>query len=141
MQAVAQDELTTVDKVNFYFAQHVGLVFCGVGIGVLGFGYDKGWMHNTHLCLLCLVLCLIGLFFHEFRPFNVSQAHLHITWGLVRGLPVPTAHVQLVTMSSLTVPCRIAFIAAEAAGTPHELTEPCSAANAGMSVQQCKVPP
>jgi len=73
VQAVAEDELTTADKINWYLAQHVGLVFCGAGVGVLGFGYDKGWMHNTHLCLLCLLLCLIGLFFHEFRPFNAQQ--------------------------------------------------------------------
>jgi hypothetical protein len=73
-QANCQDELTTMDKFNFYFAQHIGLVVSGIGIALLSFGYDKGWMHNTHLCLLCLAFCLVGLFFHEFRPYNVSKA-------------------------------------------------------------------
>lgn len=72
-QANCQDDLTTKDKVNFYFAQHIGLVVCAVGVGLLSFGYDKGWMHNTHLCLLCLAFCLVGLFFHEFRPYNAQQ--------------------------------------------------------------------
>jgi hypothetical protein len=42
------------------------------GVALLCCGYDKEWMHNTMLCLVSLVLCLIGMFFHEFRPFNVS---------------------------------------------------------------------
>lgn len=61
-----------MEKVQFYVAQHVGLVICGGGVTLLGCGYDRGWMHNTHLCMLCLVFCLIGLLFHELRPYNVS---------------------------------------------------------------------
>lgn len=42
------------------------------GVALLCCGYDKEWMHNTTLCLVSLGLCLVGMFFHEFRPFNVS---------------------------------------------------------------------
>lgn len=72
-QYKSEEEVTTWDRVQFYFAQHIGLVFCAIGIAVLALGYDKGWMHNTGLCWVCLVFCLIGLFFHEFRPYNVSE--------------------------------------------------------------------
>lgn len=72
-QYKSEEELTTWDKVNFYVAQYIGMVFCAAGIAVLACGYDKGWMHNTALCWVCLVLNLVGLFFHEFRPFNVSH--------------------------------------------------------------------
>ncbi len=65
-----------MDKLNWYFVQHVGLVFCVIGVALLALGYDKGWMHNTHLCLASLALCLVGLFFHEFRPYNVSDCIL-----------------------------------------------------------------
>lgn len=75
-QASAQEELTTKDKLHWYFAQHVGLVCCVIGVALLALGYDKGWMHNTHLCIASLGLCLVGLFFHEFRPYNVSAQML-----------------------------------------------------------------
>eukprot|EP00775_Hariotina_reticulata_P002614 gene2614-2915_t len=45
------------------------------GIALLCFGYDKEWMHNTHLCLLSIVICLVGLIFHELRPFNSQRVH------------------------------------------------------------------
>lgn len=65
-------ELSLSDKLAFYTAQHIGLVLCALGVGLLALGYDKGLMHNTVLCLVSLGICLVGLFFHEFRPFNVS---------------------------------------------------------------------
>lgn len=70
-----QDEapLTTMQLVNYYTAQYIGLVCCVLGIALLWAGYGRDWMHNTHLCLLCLGLCLLGYFFHELRPFNVSS--------------------------------------------------------------------
>eukprot|EP00878_Enallax_costatus_P026116 GHUV01027994.1.p1 GENE.GHUV01027994.1~~GHUV01027994.1.p1 ORF type:complete len:102 (-),score=19.84 GHUV01027994.1:376-681(-) len=71
---VQGDELTPMQLANYYFAQHIGLVCCIAGIALLWAGYDRDWMHNTHLCLLSLGLCLLGWFFHELRPFNVSLA-------------------------------------------------------------------
>jgi hypothetical protein len=67
-------EPTFKDKLQFYSAQYIGLVVTVFAIGMLWVGYGKEWMHDTHLCLLCLGLCLLGLFFHETRPFNVSSA-------------------------------------------------------------------
>lgn len=68
-------EPSALQRANFYFAQHVGLVCCVLGIGVIWAGYDAGWMHNTHLCLLGMGLCLLGLFFHELRPFNAQNVY------------------------------------------------------------------
>lgn len=77
--------------------QYIGLVFCAAGVGVLAGGYDRGWMGNTALCWVCLVLCLIGLLFHEFRPFNVSSGgnQWRCLLGLLPGLPGWRAcHIQ-----------------------------------------------
>lgn len=65
-------DLTPLQLVNYYVAQYIGSVLCVIGIALLMAGYDREWMHNTHLCLLSLGLCLIGWLFHELRPFNVS---------------------------------------------------------------------
>jgi FtsH-binding integral membrane protein len=73
LQYKSPEEVTTRDKLQFYVLQYIGLVFCAAGVAVLAGGYDRGWMPNTALCWVCLILCLIGLFFHEFRPFNVSS--------------------------------------------------------------------
>lgn len=58
---------------NWYIAQYAGLVCVIIGPAILIYGYDKGWMNNTLLCWVCLGFCLLGLFFHEHRPFNVSM--------------------------------------------------------------------
>lgn len=46
------------------------------GILMLFMGYNKEWMHNTTLCMVSLGLCVVGLLFHELRPFNVSKPFL-----------------------------------------------------------------
>lgn len=71
----AEEPATLWDQVNFYVAQHIGMVWCIVGVALLCCGYDKEWMHNTTLCLVSLGLCLVGMFFHEFRPFNAQQVY------------------------------------------------------------------
>jgi hypothetical protein len=77
---VAEDAPPTLEqKLNFYFLQHMGLVCVIVGVALVYFGYDQGWMHNTTLLLLSLAICLVGLFFHEFRPYNVSTTQMHQT--------------------------------------------------------------
>jgi hypothetical protein len=67
--------LTTMELVNYYSAQYIGLVCCVLGIVLLWAGYDRDWMHNTHLSLLCLGICLLGYFFHELRPFNAQKIY------------------------------------------------------------------
>lgn len=79
-QYKSEEEVTIRDRVQFYVLQYIGLVFCAAGVGVLAGGYDRGWMGNTALCWVCLVLCLIGLLFHEFRPFNVSSVGDQWRW-------------------------------------------------------------
>ncbi|KAF6265660.1 hypothetical protein COO60DRAFT_866445 [Scenedesmus sp. NREL 46B-D3] len=74
-EATEAEPATLWDQINFYVAQHMGLVWCIAGVVLLCFGYDKEWMHNTTLCLLSLGLCLVGMFFHEFRPFNAQQVY------------------------------------------------------------------
>jgi len=73
--AASTAEPTLNDKLQFYFAQHIGLVVTVFAIGLLWVGYGQGWMHDTHLCLLSLGLCLLGLFFHETRPWNLEDAY------------------------------------------------------------------
>jgi hypothetical protein len=55
------------------FLQHGGLVFCVAGIALLAAGYGRGWMHDTHLTLLCVAFNLVGLFLHETRPFCLER--------------------------------------------------------------------
>ncbi|GBF96636.1 hypothetical protein Rsub_09382 [Raphidocelis subcapitata] len=59
---------STADWVRFCALQHGGLALAAAGVALLVLGYDAGWMHPTHLCLLALVLCLLGLGMHETRP-------------------------------------------------------------------------
>lgn len=59
---------------RFIVLQHGGLVLCVAGILLLILGYEAEWMHKTHLSLLSLALCLVGLFLHETRPVNVSES-------------------------------------------------------------------
>jgi len=73
--AAVAAEPTFNDKVQFYMAQYIGLLVTVFAIGLLWVGYGKGWMHDTHLCLLSLGLCLLGLFFHETRPFNAEGVY------------------------------------------------------------------
>lgn len=73
-QAADDAPLTPGEKASYYAAQHGGFVLCALGIGLLGFGYDREWMSNMALCMLSLGLCCVGLLFHELRPFNVSGA-------------------------------------------------------------------
>jgi hypothetical protein len=68
----ADDTPTVLDIMRFALLQHAGLVLCVFGLALLALGYDREWMHNTHLSMLSLVLCLIGLFFHETRPYKVT---------------------------------------------------------------------
>lgn len=70
--AAAAAEPTSAYMLSYYAAQHIGSVLVVSGISLLCFGYDKEWMHNTHLCMLCMAVCLVGLIFHELRPFKVS---------------------------------------------------------------------
>lgn len=70
-----QVPLTPGQRANYYFSQHVGLAVAGGGIGLLCCGYGQGWMHDTHLCMLALALCCLGLFFHELRPFNAQALY------------------------------------------------------------------
>lgn len=69
-QSAGDEELSTSDRLVFYAAQHIGLVLCVAGVALLAAGYDRGWMDNARLSLASLALCLVGLFFHEFRPFQ-----------------------------------------------------------------------
>lgn len=55
------------------FLQYGGLVFCVSGIALLAAGYGRGWMHDTHLTLLCVAFNLVGLFLHETRPFCLER--------------------------------------------------------------------
>jgi hypothetical protein len=57
---------------RFAALQHCGLVLCALGIILLALGYDRGWMHNTQLSMVALAFCLLGLFFHETRPYKVG---------------------------------------------------------------------
>jgi hypothetical protein len=83
--ASTSETLSVASHVNFYIAQYLGIALCALGIGLLAAGYDRGWMHNTTLTLLSLGVCLVGLFFHEFRPFNVSAAWVGVPCVLVGG--------------------------------------------------------
>lgn len=76
--AVQSDALTVMQLANYHFAQHIGLICVIAGIALLWAGYDKDWMHNSNLCMLSLGLCLLGWFFHELRPFNVSSVLLRV---------------------------------------------------------------
>jgi hypothetical protein len=65
---------TNADYARFVTLQHGGLVLCVLGLALLACGYDAGWMHPTHLSILSLGLCLVGLFLHETRPYKVGDA-------------------------------------------------------------------
>jgi hypothetical protein len=71
-QQDAEAPITTAQWARYFAEQHGGAVFAVAGVALLCAGYDKGWMDNTVLCLVSLAICLVGLFFHEFRPYNVS---------------------------------------------------------------------
>jgi hypothetical protein len=66
---------TPEQKVRFYIAQHSGLACVLLGLALVFFGYGRGYMHDTPLMLLALAICLLGLFFHELRPFSVEQCY------------------------------------------------------------------
>jgi hypothetical protein len=75
---------STRDYLRVAVLQHGGLALAAAGIALLCTGYDAGWMHNTHLCLLSLLLCLLGLFMHETRPVKADeryQQQLAGTWA------------------------------------------------------------
>ncbi|KAI8463987.1 MAG: hypothetical protein J3K34DRAFT_526560 [Monoraphidium minutum] len=65
-----EPKATTSDYVRFVSLQHGGLGLCAAGLGLLSVGYGRGWMHDTHLSLLALAFCLLGLFLHETRPYK-----------------------------------------------------------------------
>ncbi len=60
------------ERASYIFAQYLGLVFALAGPLVLYLFYGQGYMSDTAVSLTCFALILIGLFFHETRPFNVS---------------------------------------------------------------------
>lgn len=68
-------EVTFQEKLQFYFAQYIGLVIVLAAIALLAAGYGKEWMHDTMLCIICVALCLVGLFFHETRPWNLEKVY------------------------------------------------------------------
>jgi hypothetical protein len=64
-----------VDKLplSFYFWQHIGFVICSIFVFLLAYYYEEPPIGNkTHWCIVCLGGCVVGLLFHEFRPFKVS---------------------------------------------------------------------
>jgi hypothetical protein len=64
---------TALDYARFAVLQHGGLGLCAAGLALLCCGYGADWMHPTHLSLLSLVLCLLGLAMHETRPYKVCS--------------------------------------------------------------------
>jgi hypothetical protein len=65
---------TTKLPLSFYFWQHIGFFIGLASVFSLVFWYESPPLPNkTHWCILCLGGCLLGLLFHEFRPFNVSE--------------------------------------------------------------------
>ena len=71
-----QQEATTTTAqpltLSFYFWQHIGFVIGLASVFALVFWYESPPIPNkTHWSLLCLGGCLVGLLFHEFRPFKV----------------------------------------------------------------------
>ena len=76
--AAAAPPATALDWARFAALQHGGLAVCIVGVLLLAFGYDAGWMHTTHLSLLSLALCLLGLALHETRPVKVGRGGEHL---------------------------------------------------------------
>jgi hypothetical protein len=60
---------------SFYFWQHIGFVICLASVFALVLKYENPPIANkTHWTLLCFGGCLLGLLFHEFRPFSVGGA-------------------------------------------------------------------
>lgn len=55
---------------SYYTAQYSGLVLGFLSIAVIYFGYDKGYMNNTLVCIVSAVFAAVGLILHELRPFN-----------------------------------------------------------------------
>lgn len=71
--AAAEQKLPETAKLplSFYFWQHIGFVIAGFFVFLLAYYYEDPPIANkTNWCLVCLGGCLIGLLFHEFRPFK-----------------------------------------------------------------------
>ncbi|CAD7704529.1 unnamed protein product [Ostreobium quekettii] len=54
----------------FFLRQYLGFSLAVVAAALLIAGYDRGWMSNNQLSLLCLGIVLVGLLVHESRPFK-----------------------------------------------------------------------
>lgn len=65
---------TRWDYARFAALQHSGLALCVLGLALMACGYGRQWVHDTHLSLVSLALCLLGLFMHETRPYKVRAA-------------------------------------------------------------------
>lgn len=63
-------------KLERFFFQYSGALLAVLSLFMLAYGYDKQWLHPTIWCLVWLGVALVGLFFHELRPFQLQEALL-----------------------------------------------------------------
>jgi hypothetical protein len=54
--------------------QHAGFVLGALSIFLTWYTWDEHNPNSVWRALACLCLCLVGLGFHEMRPFKVSGA-------------------------------------------------------------------
>lgn len=72
---------------KYYFRQYIGAIIALIATLMLMFGYDRGYMDNSHLVYLSLGITLIALFIHETRPFKVNSTII-INYILINNLEI-----------------------------------------------------
>lgn len=83
MQPETPDEAPEEEWGYWYttFRQHIGFVLGALSIFLTWYTWEEHNPNSVWRAVACLALCIVGLVFHELRPFKVC----HIACRFARG--------------------------------------------------------